>query len=292
MAPALGKTQDPYKDLISSERLKELRKLELATRRTIDSDFIGRYKTAFRGTGLIFSDLREYQPGDDIRDIHWKATARTGKTFVKTYQEERQLNVMIALDVSASLLSGIGSDKARKAREFAAVIAMLTSSSQDSTGLMLFSDTIEEYLAPSSKRGQFKRIIGALLAQRDGMRTTNIKEAIAHLLRHIKKRSIVFLVSDFYAEPFEDELRLLCHKHDCIGTLILDRIEYDPPPVGLMEVFDAELGSYSVIDTSNEKFRHALKKAQEDRIASLKSLFESAGGDFIVVERDVIKPLS
>lgn len=282
----------PYSELISQHSLSEMRRLELRTKRNIDSDLIGKYRTAFRGTGLIFSDLRAYEPGDDIRNIHWKVTARTGKPFVKTFEEDRQLNVMLAVDISNSTNTGTVRTKHSKALEFAALITMLSTRSQDAAGLCLFSNTVEEFIAPSNKRSQFQRIMGTLLKKRTLTEATNIAESLKYIARHQRKHSIVFVVSDFYSPPFVDELKMLAFKHDVIGVLLLDDLEDNITNAGLVEFFDAETGQKRLLDTSSSNLKNSLNSFHTKRISDIKRSFQSAGADFIVVKDNLIRPLA
>lgn len=281
-----------YNELLSQHSLSELRRLELRTKRNIDSDLIGKYRTAFRGSGLIFSDLREYQPGDDIRNIHWKVTARTGTPHIKTFEEDRQLQIMLAVDISNSTNTGSPRTKHSRALEFSALITLLSANAQDSVGLCLFSDQIEDYIPPNNKRSQFQRIISSLLVKRDLKKQTEVSTALRYIMKHQRKSSIVFLVSDFYSAPFEQELKAVALKHDLIGVCLVDDVETQIPNVGIVEFEDSETGQKVLVDTSNKQSRDALVAQYEARQKNLQIMFRSVGADFISINKNLISPLA
>lgn len=278
--------------LIGSQELAELKRIELRTRRSISSDLVGKYRSAFRGSGLVFSELREYQPGDEIKNISWKATARTGRPMIKSYHEERLLNILLAVDISNSTFFGENKSKHRRALEFAALLAVLGQRSQDSVGLCLFSDQVEEYLAPSSKRAQLHLILSALNKPRQLRRATNIGAAITRISDEQRKPSIVFLVSDFLAPDFSRPLKSLCLRHEVIGVLLQDRLDSELPQAGLVEFSDAESNQRIIIDTSDQKSMTSLKRLQERRTEELVSLFHNSRADLIVVNQNLLAPLA
>ncbi len=279
-------------DLFDPSLLTELRRIEFKTRRSINADVLGKYRSAFRGSGLVFSDLREYQPGDDIRHIHWKVTARTNRTYVKSYEEDRLLNVILAVDISNSTNFGGPKSKHQRALEFAALVAMLARQSQDALGLMLFADKVYDYLPPKRNRGVFQRILLSLLTQRELPRGTSIKNALQYLKDHQKRAALVFLISDFFSVEYEDAIKTVALKHDLIGVLLRDRQEQELPRVGIIQFEDAETGERCLIDARSSKARAALHARESERIAKLNQLFSNYGADLIELEKTGLKPLA
>lgn len=278
--------------LFDRQLLGELRRIELKTRKLVDETILGSYRSSFRGTGLIFSDLREYQPGDDIKHIHWKVTARTGRPFVKSYEEERSLSTVLAVDISNS--TNFGSPRKRYARaiEFAALVALLGKRSQDAVGLCLFSDEVEEFLPPKQSRNQLPVIISSLLKHRTHREGTDINGAIHFLREHLRKRSIVFLVSDFYSTPFDEELKRLSRRHDVILTFIDDPEEGAFPNVGIASFQDAETGKEILLDTSSPEGRRMIQRILEGRIQHLQTTASNAGVDLLRIVDNPIQPLA
>jgi len=277
--------------LLSPELMVDLKRLELRSRRSVDSDLMGQYRSTFRGSGLIFSDLRNYEPGDDIKHIHWKATARTGKPFVKTYQEERQLKIILAVDTSSSTLWGAPKNKHTRALEFAGLLTILAQQNQDSVGLCLFDEQVTEYISPSAKRSQFQRILRALMDPRPLKPSTNLKNALGVLRENSPRSAIVFVVSDFMSPPFEEELRAISAKNDVIGVSLIAEDEDILPQSGLVELTDAETGDTFMIDTSAEKSRKSLAEAIKNHVLQAKSQFTKARADFIEIKDNPLRPL-
>ena len=297
MADDLAHKSPSSFSVISPGLLTELKRLELITKRKIDTDMVGRYRSAFRGSGLLFSDLREYQPGDDVKHIHWKVTARTGKPFVKSYEEDRQLRIMLLVDVSRS--TGFGSfdgekhrTKHQKALEFASLCAILASKSQDSIGICLFSDRIEEYLPPKKSRTQTQNILLKLMTERQLGPATDLKSALQHINKTERRNSVIFVVSDFFAPPFGDELTSLSFKHDVILVNIEDKIERELPNAGIIELQDAETGGTFVLDSSSPSAKRALQELSLKRRRSLQELCNRSGADLITITESVLSPLA
>ena len=272
--------------------LSELKRIELRTRRSLNTDLMGSYRSAFRGTGLSFSELREYQPGDDVRHIHWKVTARSNKTCVKTFDEDRQLSIFLGVDISRSMEFGYPKTRYRKAVEFAAVLTTLARSSGDLVGLSLFSSEVESFYPPRGSRNQIHLTIAELLRARTLPERTDLSASLAHIRRHLRKTSIVFIISDFLDDNFELELRGLSHAHDVIlvnlGTPQLD----DLPNVGLVEYQDAETGERRTINTSNSRLRTRYQEVEKSRIERLESLARSTKADLIHIQDNILEPLS
>lgn len=277
---------------LSPEILRELKRLEIRSRRMADADLVGSYRTAFRGTGLTFAELREYQPGDDVRHIHWKATARGKTAYVKTYEEDRQLNIVLALDMSRSMLYGAPKSKLARARELSALITTLAHKTQDNVSLCLFADDIIEYLPLRAGRKQVMRVLYALFEDRIQPPATRIDVALSHLLLHLKKTSVIFLISDFLSEDnFEAELSRVSSRHDLICVSLADQTPSLLPDAGLVTVFDAESGRKFTIDTSHKRVREALAKRSHEHFEKLQSLCKLARADVIQI-RDSIEPLT
>jgi uncharacterized protein (DUF58 family) len=244
--------------------LKKVKRIEIDTRKMVNNIFSGEYHTLFKGQGMTFSDFREYVAGDDVRSISWALTARAGKPFIKTYEEERELTLILAVDVSGS--QDFGSKNYFKGEILTYVAATLAFSAvknNDQVGLLLFSDDVELFLPPKKGRAQVYRILRELLYFKPKKTGTRISSALEYLRGVLKKRSTVFLLSDFKNEAsdtgFDSSLRLLERRHEVIAGIISDEAEFLFPDVGLIELQDAETGEHVLIDTSNPAFREEMK---------------------------------
>jgi uncharacterized protein (DUF58 family) len=257
--------------LITPTLFHEARRIELRMRRSITASLVGRYRSAFRGSGLTFADLREYSPGDDVKSIHWKVTARTGRTYVKSFEEERQLSVLVAVDVSASTSAGTHTSRYRKETEFAAIIAMLAHRAQDQIGTCLFSNEVVHYLPPKPSNVQFHRVLAALLRPPPAPKETDIASVVKHLSEYLTRPALVFLISDFYAPPFDDALALLARRHDVICTVVEDALDAKIPNAGLVTFRDPESGETLMVDTSSARVRAALEARHAQRISDLEA---------------------
>src|SRR5512136_2237234 len=225
------------------ELLKKIRKIEIYTSRLVNDQLAGAYHSAFKGRGMAFSEVREYQLGDDIRLIDWNVSARFNHPYVKIFEEERELTVMLVVDVSGSGDFGsVHQLKREVAAELCAVLAFSALKNNDKVGVIFFSDVIEEFIPPKKGRSHVLRIIREVLDFRPERRGTSIAEGLRFLTGAIKKRSIVFLISDFIDEGYEDALRIAGRKHDLVGIKLFDPREAELPPVGLMRTVDAETG--------------------------------------------------
>lgn len=266
--------------LISESALAEIKRLELRTARRATAELSGSYRSSFRGSGLTFSDLREYQPGDDTKHIHWKASARSGKIYIKSFEEERALTIMLALDVSASTAFGSPQTQQQRAREFCALVALLASRNRDSVGLTLFASDILEHLPARLRRSQFHQIISTLLTKHELQSGTDFSTLIRHLRTHARRRSVILLVSDFLAEIPQQELTALALKHDLILVKLSSPIE-DLKECGLIEFRDAESGELLVIDSSEiYKIGERIKNHHEQ----LKNFVQSCGAELIELQ--------
>ncbi len=281
-----------FDSLLASPELAELKRIELRSRRSISTDLVGKYRSAFRGSGLVFSELREYEPGDEIKNISWKATARTGRPMVKSYHEERLLNILLAVDISNSTLFGQDKSKHRRALEFAALLAALGQRNQDAVGLCLFSDNVEEFIPPSAKRSQLYQVLSCLSKARKLRRATNIGKALEYIAQQQRKPCIIFLVSDFLAPDFSTELRSLSLRHDFIAVLLQDRLDSVLPSAGIVEFSDAESADRVLIDTGNQQTLQSLEILQAERIEQLRSMLNSCRADLICITDNILAPLA
>lgn len=252
------------------EILKKVKLLELRTRKLVNNQFAGEYHTMFKGQGMIFSDFREYVPGDDVRAISWALTARAGKTYIKKFDEERELTVILAVDISGSSDYGTGSYfKGEVMAHIAAVIAFSAVKNKDQVGLLLFSDQVEHFVPPKKGPGQVHRILRDLFYFKPKSRRTKISAGIEYLQGVLKKKAMVFVISDFMDENYENSLSRLGRKHDVSAIVIQDSSEIELPDLGLIEIQDAETLEFLTVDMSSRQVRDSLnmqsKKAKEIR---------------------------
>lgn len=244
--------------------LKKVRKIEIKTRGLSNQMFAGKYHSAFKGRGMSFSEVREYRVGDDVRDIDWNVTARAGHPYIKTYEEERELTMMLLIDVSGSRIFGSGDNlKKNIMTEIAAILAFSASSNNDKIGCIFFSDKIEKYIPPKKGRQHILLIIRELLEFTPQSKKTNIGVALEFLTNILKKRSTAFLISDFMdvnmelkKSNFEDALKIASKKHDIVGIKVYDKRDHEIPDVGIIEFHDAESGENIWIDSSSAKVRN------------------------------------
>jgi uncharacterized protein (DUF58 family) len=278
----------------ASELLKKVRKIEIKTRGLSSNIFAGQYHSAFKGRGMAFSEVREYQFGDDIRNIDWNVTARFNHHFIKDFEEERELTVMLVIDVSGSRNFGtVTRTKRDLITEIAAVLSFSAIQNNDKIGVILFSNKVEKFIPPKKGRSHILRIIRELLEFEPEHKTTDISEALRYLTNGIKKKSISFLISDFIAPNFEDAIRIASRKHDLIALQVYDPREVEIPPVGLIKLQDAETGEWKWVDTSDGLTRKAYNAWWQDRQQQLIQIFRKSGVDnaSIRTSEDYIKPL-
>ncbi|MCP3928371.1 MAG: DUF58 domain-containing protein [Bacteroidetes bacterium] len=278
----------------TSELLKKVRKIEIKTRGLTRNIFAGEYHSAFKGRGIVFSEVREYQPGDDIRTIDWKVTARFNHPYVKVFQEERELTLMLIVDVSAS--ESFGTKKWFKREmitEVAAVLAFSAMQNNDKIGILFFSDKIEKFIPPQKGTIHVLRIIRELLDFEPENKGTDIKEALRYYSKVIRKRSTVFLISDFIGSSYADAMKSVKSRHDLIAMQVFDPREMELPKVGLVRVRDAETGAEKWLDTSRKKIRNYYRKSWLQRRGDLEQFLKKNGIDFIALrsDRDYVVPL-
>lgn len=273
--------------MLPPELIKKIRQIQIYTKRMVSASFAGQYESVFKGRGMQFDEVRQYTPGDDIRDIDWNVTARTGEAHIKRFVEEREMTVMFAVDLSASGDFGtVNKVKNELAAEFCAVLAMAATKNNDKVGLVVFTDRIELFIPPKKGTAHVLRLVRELLYFKMPRRTTNIPGAIEYLQKVLKKRATVFVVSDFIESDFKKPLGLLNKKHDVVAVTVNDRAELDLPKVGLIEFEDAETGEIMLVDTGSAAFRRKYSSAGNQRLDELKSTFRLVNIDSININTD------
>jgi len=242
--------------MIPSEIIKKVRLIEIKTRHIVNNLFGGEYHSAFKGMGMEFAEVREYYPGDDIRAIDWNVTARTGKPFIKKYDEERELTVMLMIDVSASGFFGTGESlKSDVMIELASILSFSAIKNNDKVGLLLFSDQIEKFIPPQKGKWHVLRVIREMIYHKAKDQQTNISTALEHIQKVLKRKSIIFLISDFWDDSYRQAMKLIHKKHDLINIQILDKAEFIIPDIGMMKLHDVENQSSMWVDTHNNQMR-------------------------------------
>ena len=279
----------------TSELLKKVRKIEIKTRGLSSQIFSGEYHSAFKGRGMAFSEVREYTPGDDVRTIDWNVTARFNSPFVKIFEEERELSVVMLVDVSASKNFGTSKQfKQEMVTEICAVIAFSASQNNDKVGVIFFSDKIEKFIPPKKGKSHILRIIRELIEFKPQNTGTDIEVALKYMTNVIKKRSIVFLISDFLARPnYRDALKIANKKNDLVALRIIDKAETELPAIGFLKLKDNESGNTFWVDTSNKTFRKKFIANHLRFEDELRDLFTRSGIDAarIYTHEGYIKPL-
>lgn len=278
----------------TSEILKKVRRIEIKTRGLSRNIFSGHYHSAFKGRGMTFSEVREYQYGDDIRNIDWNVTARFNTPYLKIFDEERELTAMLMIDVSGSNEFGTqGSFKEELMTDIAAVLAFSAIQNNDKVGVIFFSDRIEKFIPPKKGASHILRIIRELVDFKPENQGTDISEALRFLTNAIKKRCTTFIISDFMDQPFEQAIKIASGKHDLVAIRVFDKRETELPPVGMMEVFDKETMTRTWVDTSNLKVREKYKRWWKDHETALDGIFKRSGIDNAAIStgQDFVKPL-
>lgn len=272
----------------TSDILKRVRQIEIKTRGLSNNIFAGQYHAAFKGRGMTFSEVREYQYGDDVRDINWNVTARFNKPYVKVFEEERELTVMLLVDVSASLEFGtVAQMSSQMQTEIAAVLAFSAIQNNDKIGVIFFSDRVEKYIPPKKGRKHILYIIRELLDFKPESKKTDLKQAIEFLTNVQKRRCTAFVLSDFIdPKDYKDALTVANRKHDVVAIQIYDHRMAELPDVGLMKVKDAETGFEQYIDTSSRKLREAHRQWWNERQQKMERTFTQSNVDSISVRTD------
>jgi uncharacterized protein (DUF58 family) len=270
--------------MIPKELAKKIRYIQIYTSKAVNDSLAGEYESVFKGRGMEFSEVREYQVGDEIRSIDWNVTARMGQPYVKLFVEERELTVMFLVDLSASGAFGSTSKmKNEVAAEVCALMAFSAIKNNDKVGLIVFTDHVEMFIPPAKGTTHVLRLIRELLNFTPRQAQTDIKTGIEYLGRVTNKKSVVFLVSDFLGEGFEKQMRVLAKRHDLIAVSVTDPREVKMPNVGLIQLEDAETGELVVIDTGSASFRKEYEMLGSVRKGRLKDLFRSMGVDHIEI---------
>jgi uncharacterized protein (DUF58 family) len=274
---------------MSKEILKKVRQIEIRTKNVVNDFFGGDYHSNFKGRGMTFSEVREYVPGDDVRSIDWNVTARTGKPHIKIFEEERELSVLILIDVSSSGVFGSKKDlKIDLGVEIAAMLSFSAIKNNDKVGLALFSDKIEKYIPPKKGKKHVLRLITDIVNHdfENSNKRTSIKTAIDFANKISKRKSVIFLISDFIDDNFWNELKFLNFKHDVVGLQIYDSYERNFPNVGLINIHDSETGENTWIDTTSKKNRDKFQKNSEEKLDKFSMKCKNIGFDLLQINTD------
>ena len=274
---------------MSKEILKKVRQIEIRTKNVVNDFFGGDYHSNFKGRGMTFSEVREYVPGDDVRSIDWNVTARTGKPHIKIFEEERELSVLILIDVSSSGVFGSKKDlKIDLGVEIAAMLSFSAIKNNDKVGLALFSDKIEKYIPPKKGKKHVLRLITDIVNHdfENSNKRTSIKTAIDFANKISKRKSVIFLISDFIDDNFWNELKFLNFKHDVVGLQIYDSYERNFPNVGLINIHDSETGENTWIDTTSKKNRDKFQKNSDEKLDKFSMKCKNIGFDLLQISTD------
>lgn len=273
--------------LTTAEILKKVRELEIKSKKLTRHIFTGEYHSAFKGRGMLFKEVRDYHAGDDIRFIDWNVSARFNHPYSKVFEEERELTVMLMVDVSASSL--VGTTKTRKKEmitEMAAVLAFSAISNNDKVGLIFFSDGVEKFIPPKKGRDHVLYMVRTLLTMEPSRKGTKISEALRRFNNSTRQKCIAFLLSDFLDDNFGDDLKVAGKKHDLVGIKVYDKLDMELPAAGMLQVQDAETGAEQLIDTSDFRVRQQYQAAFFQHTNYCKSIFTSSGSDLLHIRTD------
>ena len=266
----------------TKEILKKVRKIEIKTRRLSDHIFSGEYHTSFKGRGMTFSEVRQYQYGDDVRAIDWNVTARYNEPFVKVFEEERELTMMLMVDISGSESFGTKNQLKRDMiTEIAATLAFSATQNNDKIGLLLFSDQIELFIPPKKGKSHVLRIIRELIEFESKSKKTDLSQALKYLSSVLKKKAIVFLISDFMVKDYEHTLKIASKRHDVTGIRVFDQREENIPNIGIVNMLDAETGETLLVDTTSKKVRMDYEKYYRENVNYFKDIFSKCGAGTI-----------
>lgn len=280
--------------MIPAEVLKRVRRIQIRTAALVNDVFAGQYHSAFKGHGIEFEEVREYTPGDDVRLLDWNVTARAGRPFIKTYREERELTVMLLVDVSASLGFGTRAQLKRElVAELGATLAFSAIRNNDKVGLILFSDHVERFVPPRKGTRHVLRVVRELLYHETAGRHTDIGVALRHCERVLHRRSVIFLISDFQSPDFARPLGVVSRRNDVIPVRVTDAAEQALPPIGYVEVFDPETGRQCLVDTRSRRLRRRMQAHAIEKRARLIGQFRRRGLDLIDVRtgESFVEPL-
>ena len=278
----------------TKELLKKVRKIEIKTRRLSDHIFGGEYHSTFKGRGMTFSEVRQYQFGDDVRNIDWNVTARYNEPFVKVFEEERELTMMLVVDVSGSEFFGTTSQFKREIiTEISATLAFSAMQNNDKIGLILFSDQVELFIPPKKGKTHVLRIIRELIEFKPKSKQTNLSGALRFLSGVMKKKAITFVLSDFIADDYEQTLKIVGKKHDVTGIRVYDRMEEEIPNLGMVHMEDAESGEVLLVNTQSKKVRADYTKYYRDKVDYFQNAFTKSGSGVLSsrVDESYVKKL-
>ncbi|MFT6370169.1 MAG: hypothetical protein ACJAWH_001252 [Maribacter sp.] len=262
----------------TKELLKKVRKIEIKTRRLSDHIFGGEYHSTFKGRGMTFSEVRQYQFGDDVRSIDWNVTARYNEPYIKVFEEERELTMMLVADISGSSLFGTTNQfKNEIVTEISATLAFSALQNNDKVGLILFSDQVELFIPPKKGKTHVLRIIRELLEFKPKSNKTDITQALKYLTNVMKKKAIVFVLSDFIASDYERSLKITGNKHDVTGIRVYDEREESIPNLGMVQMMDVETGVLQLVNTGSKKVRNAYAEFHRERLNYFKETFKKSG---------------
>ena len=274
-------------EALSQELFQKIKAIQIRTQRIVSEVFAGEYESAFKGQGMEFEEVREYQPGDDIRHIDWNVTARMSAPFVKVHREERELTVMLVVDVSSSGAFGSGTKlKNEVSAEVAALLAYTAIRSNDRVGLIIFSDRIEHYIPPKKGRAHVWRVIRDILSFRPQRRSTDLAGALEYLTKVTRRRAVVFVISDFLDDDFADRLRVVARRHDVTAISVGDRREAKLPRIGILELEDAETGETILVDTYDRNVTDGLRILTDESQSQRSEFFRSAGAGEVALAAD------
>ncbi len=269
---------------ISTELFKHIRKIQIRASRYVQDVLAGSYHSAFKGRGMEFEDVREYQPGDEVRSIDWNVTARMQVPYVKNFREERELTVLLLIDLSASSLFGTtGKQKRTLIAEIGALLAFSATKNNDKVGLLLFTDKVEKFIPPQKGLKHALRVIRELMFYKPKNKKTDLRAALSYLMKIQKKKGVVFILSDFFCPPFNDTLALVTQKHEVVGINVRDPKEMRLPKLGIVQFKDLETGKVGLIDTTVAKYRKRIEEKSEKHIKEIQKQFEKKGEGFIQI---------
>ncbi len=278
----------------TKELLKKVRKIEIKTRRLSDHMFGGEYHSTFKGRGMTFSEVRQYQFGDDVRSIDWNVTARYHEPYIKVFEEERELTLMLIVDISGSEFFGTDSQfKNEIVTEIAATLAFSALQNNDKIGLILFSDEIELFIPPKKGKSHVLRIIRELIEYKPNSKRTDVAMAFKYFSNVIKKKAIVFVLSDFITSPYRDTLRIVSKKHDVTGIRVYDKNEEQMPNLGVVQMQDQETGEYILVNTTSKRVRNNFKAHYLERTDYFRESFKKSGAGVLScrVDESYVKKL-
>lgn len=277
---------------MNPKALKKILKLRFLLSKKSSRAFSGSYKSKFKGTGLTFSDFREYSVGDDFRSISWPLTAKIGKPYIKVFEEDRGQTFVLMIDVSASSAFGSENSKAEVIEQLASLIAFMAEKNQDLVSLLLFSDEVEHYVPAGKSRNHILRIIRDIQSIQPKSKKTNIDKACHYLQKILKKKSYIFLMSDFFIDDMQKSLRLLRQKHNVVGIVIEDALDTEIPSLGLVDLEDIETGQTALVDTSSYFFKKDYREQMKTQKNKRELIFKKIGMQYFYVEtgKDIFKP--